>query len=403
MAHATRLSRRGLLRGGAVVAAGAAATALPGAAHASAGPTAPGGSDLAAAVVDCHGEHQAGIEAPPQAHASFVAFDLVEGADRSAVKRLLSLWSGDIARLTAGRAALADPVPELAAMPAGLTVTVGFGPGFFDAADLVEQRPSWLTPLPAFPGDALEPAWCGGDVLAQVCADDAITVSHAVAVLAGSAASIATVAWQQTGFQRGAGLAPPGSIGRNLMGFVDGIVNPRPGTEDFDRVVWSPGVPAWLAGGAGLVVRRIRLDLEGWSALSTREREQVFGRRASDGAPITGGAPTDAVDLRATDARGLSTVPVFSHVRLAAAAQEHERILRRPYNYDAGLLRDGSPDRGLIFAAYAADPSRQYVPIQQRLAAGDLLNKWSVAVGSAVFAVAPGFAADGRLGESLLG
>ncbi|TXH42101.1 MAG: Dyp-type peroxidase [Actinobacteria bacterium] len=407
MERATRLSRRGLLRGGAAAAVGAAAAAaLPRAARAGSEPQVPAalprGNALAEATVDCHGPHQAGIEAPPQAHGSFVAFRLREGVDRPALARLLNLWSDDIARLTAGRPALADPVPELAAMPAALTVTVGFGPGFFDAAGLAGQRPAWLAPLPGFQGDALDPAWCGGDLIAQVCADDPVTLSHTVGVLAGSAASIATVAWQQGGFQRAAGLAPPGTIGRNLMGFVDGIINPRPGTEDFAKVVWSDGA-GWLAGGTGLIVRRIRLDLKGWSALSTREREQVFGRRASDGAPITGGAPTDAVDLGATDARGLSTVPAFSHVRLAAPVAAHERILRRPYNYDAGLLPDGTPDRGLIFAAYASDPSRQFVPIQQRLAAGDLLNRWAVTVGSAVFAVPPGFAADGQLGEALLG
>ncbi|MFM2437720.1 MAG: hypothetical protein RLZ55_531 [Actinomycetota bacterium] len=399
MAHATRFGRRRLLLGGAAVAAGAATTAMPGGARAAA--DAPPTPDLAAAAVECHGDHQAGIETPLQAHGSFVAFRLREGADRAAVARLLSLWSGDIERLTAGRAALADPVPELAAMPASLTVTIGFGPGLLTAADLTDSCPAWLTPLPAFKGDLLEDAWSGGDVLAQVCADDPVTLSHAVSVLAGSAASIATVAWQQIGFQRAAGLTPPGAVGRNLMGFVDGIVNPRRGTADFSKVVWSAS-PDWLVGGSGLVVRRIRLNLDTWSALSTGEREQVFGRRASDGAPVTGGSPADAVDLKATDARGLSVVPTFSHVRLAAPVQDHERILRRPYNYDAGLLPEGTPDRGLIFAAYAADPVRQFVPIQQRLADGDLLNKWATTVGSAVFAVPPGFPAGGRLGAALL-
>ena len=40
------------------------------------------------------------------------------------------------------------------------TVTIGLGPGAIPQA----QRPWGLALLPAFPGDALDPARCGGDL-----------------------------------------------------------------------------------------------------------------------------------------------------------------------------------------------------------------------------------------------
>ena len=89
-----------------------------------------------------------------------------------------------------------------------------------------------------------------------------------------------------------------------------------------------------------------------------------------------------------------------------------ERILRRPYNYDlpvsnaSGLSQSGSSEggvsrTGLIFASYQADPVKQFVPIQQRLAELDMLNTWTVPIGSAVFAIPPGCDQNGFIGDFL--
>ncbi len=43
----------------------------------------------------------------------------------------------------------------------------------------------------------------------------------------------------------------------------------------------------------------------------------------------------------------------------------------------------------------------QFVPLQQRLDQADALNTWTTAIGSAVFAVLPGFEPGGWLGEAL--
>ena len=306
------ISRRRLLLGGAAGAAGVAlvaAGARPGAANETEPANQTDGvinvSD-GSAQVDCHGPHQAGIVTPTQANGSFVAFRLVDGVDRPALRRLLRLWDDDITRLTSGRAALADPVPELAVLTARLTVTLGLGPGFFDAAGMPDLRPSWLAPLPTFQGDALQEAYSGGDLLLQVCADDPVTVSHAVSVLAGSAASFARVAWRQDGFNRANGIEAPGKVGRNLLGFLDGTANPK--GDDLDEVVWGGTAGSWTPGGTALIVRRIRLHVQTWSSLSTAQREQVFGRRVADGEPLSGGGPDARPDLAATDARGLSVI-----------------------------------------------------------------------------------------------
>jgi dye decolorizing peroxidase len=196
-------------------------------------------------------------------------------------------------------------------------------------------------------------------------------------------------------------MSPAGTVGRNLMGFVDGIINPLPGTPDFDQVVWNSGDPAWLRGGTGMVLRRVRVDVEGWSSLSRRERELAVGRDADSGAPLTGGDQSASADLNATDEFGLDVIPTFAHIRVAAPNTPAERVFRRSFNYDDGFV-EGVRDQGSLFIAYAADPATSFIPIQQRLAEEDLMHTWLTATGSAVFAIPGGFEKDSWIGQSLL-
>jgi dye decolorizing peroxidase len=55
-----------------------------------------------------------------------------------------------------------------------------------------------------------------------------------------------------------------------------------------------------------------------------------------------------------------------------------------------------------VFASYQADVERQFVPVQRRLAEGDLLNEWVKTIGSAVFAIPPGCTPEGWIGDGLL-
>ena len=401
------LSRRQLLGGLAVGLGGAAVGAGAGAA---AGAAVGRGNDAAAPVppeplgqsmVPFFGVHQAGIETPAQAFAAFAALDLLPGATIESTGRLMRLLSDDAARLTQGRAALADPEAEMAAVPARLTITFGFGPGFFDVLGLGSQRPDGLVEIPPMKIDDLQPRWSGGDLLIQVCADDPVTLSHALRMLWKDSRAFARQRWLQQGFLDAAAMRAAGTTPRNLMGQVDGTVNPRT-PEQFDDVVWSDGPPAWLAGGTMLVVRRIAMDMEGWDAVDRPDRENVIGRRLADGAPLTGSAEFDPVDLEAEDAAGLPVISDFAHIRRANTGGGAP-FLRRGYNYDLGARADGTTDAGHIFTAYTNDIEGRFVPVQRTLAELDLLNQWTTPIGSAVFALPPGAEPGGWVGETLLG
>ena len=350
---------------------------------------------MGVATVDPHGPHQAGIDTAPQAFASFAALDLAEGVDRDRLIGVMKVWAEDIRRLAAGQPALGDTEPELAADPARLTVTVGFGPAVFDVAGIPDRRPSWLRPLPPFSVDRLEDRWSGGDLLLQVCADDPVVVSHATRTLTKSVRSLTAVRWVQRGFRHAVGARPDGMTMRNLMGQVDGTVNPAAGGPDFDRQVWNQGDPEWLRGGTSLVLRRIRMELDTWDELDRPARELAVGRTLSNGAPLTGTEEHDDADFEATDRYGIPVIPPESHIARARPRTADEQFLRRGYNYD-------DDSAGLLFAAYQADVDRQFVPVQRRLAEHDALNPWITPVGSAVFVVPPGFGQDGYPGDTLL-
>ena len=342
------------------------------------------------------GEHQAGILEAPPPYAAFVALDLHAGADRDAVRRLLTVWTDDIERLTAGRGPLTDLEPELAAVPASLTVTVGVGPRVVALAGA--ERPAWLAPLPAFPQiDRLLAEWSGGDLLLQICAESPTTVSHAQRRLTAGVADLAAVRWVQRGFREP--FEGPGVPMRNLLGQVDGTVQPDVTGLDADLLWVGDDGPAWLHGGSSVVVRRIGMRLDAWDRVDRLSRENAIGRRLDTGAPVTGGRVDTPADLEATDELGFHVVDDAAHLRRAHATAPHERFLRRPYSYDDGV--GAETHVGLVFVAYQADPVRQFVPVQRRLAEMDLLNLWTVPVGSAVFAVLPGARSGEVLGQAM--
>ncbi|GLK23560.1 hypothetical protein GCM10017607_08780 [Microbacterium thalassium] len=214
------------------------------------------------------------------------------------------------------------------------------------------------------------------------------------------ARGFASVRWTQSGFRRAHGSVAPGTTMRNLFGQVDGTANATPGTAEFDRVVWSSD--GWLAGGTSMVVRRIAMDLEGWDKLDRSGREQSVGRTLANGAPLTGADEHDEPDFEATTPIGFPVIPEFSHMRRSRSDDEGERIFRRSFNYDESPAAGEISDSGLVFVSFQADVDRQFVPIQRRLDELDLLNQWTTPIGSAVFAIPPGCAEGGYIGETLL-
>ncbi|MFC5275997.1 Dyp-type peroxidase [Brachybacterium sacelli] len=403
----SRPGRRQLLRAGTAGAGalgvGAAAIGLdralrdPAASVAPPGP-APHGEE----TVPFHGEHQAGIETPAPVSATFLALDLHEDVDREGVVRMLRLLTDDAARLTQGQAALADTEPELAEKPASLTVTVGFGPGLMERAG--RTAPGWLTPLPAFSIDALQERFSDGDLLLQIAAEEPLTVSHAARMLLKDARAFARVRWVQQGFRRALGTQEPGATLRNLFGQLDGSANPQFGSEHFAKVVWIDEGP--FAGGTSMVLRRIRMDLDGWDEADRTAREQAVGTRLDDGAPLSGGTESSEADFSAVSKNGFAVIPEFAHMRRANGVDEgeHQEIFRRPYNYDVPPPADSPSvsEAGQLFVAFQADLLGQFVPIQQRLADLDLLNQWTTPIGSAVFAIPPGCAEGEYLGQPVL-
>lgn len=403
----SRLTRRRALQvgGGVVLGATAGAAAATAAASASSG-SGPEAPDL---PFDAPAEQQ-GIATPRQRHLALAAFTLapeLRGAfGRSEIAGLMQDWSAAARRLTAGdRLAVgAGPVAAVGApadsgsahglAAAGLTLTFGVGGAVFDAGrDLVPVAAhprGFPSPMPRFAGEALQERWSGGDLLVSAAADDPQVAVHAVHALARIAAGAAALHWVQRGFLPASGSETP----RNLMGFKDGtatLEGAATGTQQ--RYLWAGREqPAWLhGGGTFVVVRRIRMLLEGWDRATLEKQEDTIGRTKAEGAPLGQQQEDDPVDLARLQTTGEYAVPERSHVAIAhRAAAAGATIHRRPYSYADGVdPATGQLDAGLVFLSFQRSVERQFVPLQRALAATDALNEYTQAIGSAVFAVPP--------------
>ncbi|WP_329337194.1 iron uptake transporter deferrochelatase/peroxidase subunit [Streptomyces sp. NBC_00663] len=365
-------------------------------------------TSLGAEEVMFHGKHQPGILQGLQARGHLVAFDLAAGAGRKGAAALLRRWSETARRLMAGEATASDDTDVARdAGPSALTITFGFGHSFFARTGLEKQRPVALDPLPAFSSDQLDKARSNGDLWVQIGADDALVAFHALRAIQKDAGGAAKIRWQMNGFNRSPGATAHTMTARNLMGQIDGTRNPKPTESDFDRRIFVPSSgstdPAWMANGSYAVVRRIRMLLDDWEQLTVKAQEQVIGRRKANGAPLTGGSETTAMDLEKTDAKGDLVVPLNAHARITRPDQNGgAAMLRRPWSFHDGIATDGTPDAGLLFVCWQADPLRGFVPVQRKLDRGDALSKYIRHESSGLFAV-PGGAAEGEyVGQGLL-
>jgi deferrochelatase/peroxidase EfeB len=149
-----------------------------------------------------------------------------------------------------------------------------------------------------------------------------------------------------------------------------------------------------MAGGSYLVARRIRMHIETWDRTSLKEQQDVFGRTKGEGAAYGNKHERDKVDV--------AKLPADSHVRLANPdSNAGLRILRRGYSFTDGSDGLGRLDAGLFFLAYQRDVRTAFIPLQQKLAAGDKLNEYIQHVGSGVFACPPGVHRGGHWGDTL--
>ncbi|MER5638964.1 Dyp-type peroxidase [Kitasatospora sp. NPDC002227] len=266
-----------------------------------------------------------------------------------------------------------------------LTATLGIGPAAAGRLGLVTPVP--FADLPPLPGDRLDPALGGGDVLLQLtgaCAQrlDALAAALEVPGL--------VPRWRRHGYVPA---GPAGQTPRNLFGFKDGSANPGPAEGQW---IWLPSGPC--AGGSFLVHRRIAMDTTAFAALPPERQEAVVGRRRTDGSPLGGTREHEDPDLYAKTPEGRYLIPATAHIRLTNSRLDGgARMLRRGYTYT-----DGPGEQGLLFCAYLRDPAL-FVRVQERLAQRDALTPFVEHRASGVYYLPPPGPPGTALGASLFG
>ncbi len=418
------LSRRKLL-GAAGLGALAAGAAGAGAGYAVGDKPVEVVPDPDALPIPFEGKHQAGIVTPAQDRLYFAALDLTTES-RGDLILLLKEWTAAARKMTQGNdvgefgAVAGSPFapPEdtgeaLGLPPSGLTITVGFGKGMFVDGEgktrfgLNGKLPERLADLPAFSGDRLDPAICGGDLVIQACANDPQVAVHAVRNLVRIAFGRASVRYSQMGFGRTSSTSSAQVTARNLLGFKDGTANIKvEDKKDVEDFVWvhSDEGPDWLVGGSYLVSRKIDMRIETWDRESLEGQEAIIGRTKGSGGPLSGGDEFAEIDFKKKNDAGEPLIDMKSHVRLAHPDfNKGAKLLRRGYNFVDGSNGLGQLSAGLFFIAYQRDPEKQFVQIQRSLAGklNDVLNEYIVHVGSGLFACPPGVTKDGYWGEKL--
>lgn len=415
--------RRSLLMG---LGLGALGTLAPAAHAESAAPQrnvddAPHGqAETAAQSVPFHGQHQAGIVTPRPANGIVAAFDMV-ATSLDDVEAMLRRLTERAAFLTQG-----GPVPErdprLPPADSGLlgpvvapdnqTITLALGDSFFGAQPALKPlKPARLQRMVQFPNDALEADVCHGDVMVQFCANLQDSNIHALRDIVKNLSEYLVLRWVYEGSVPPVPPAPDGSTpsARNFLGFRDGSANPDANdAEMMGRVVWTaaPDEPAWAHGGSYQAVRIIRNFVERWDRTPLREQERIFGRTKMTGAPLDGGPDAIEHDVPdyAADPDGAKTA-LNSHIRLAnprTPEAEKHLILRRPFNYARGAMKNGHLDQGLLFISWQADLQQGFIAVQNMLN-GEPLEEYIKPVGGGYFFAPPGVAGpDDYLGSGLI-
>ena len=328
-----------------------------------------------------HGQHQNGIVTPRPAAGMLVSFDVL-ATDRADLERLFRTLNERIAFLTkGGPVTQVDPkLPPTdsgilgpVVTPDNLTVTVSVGESLFDERyGLGNVKPKHLSRMQGFPNDALEPAFCHGDLSLQFCANTADTNIHALRDIVKNLPDLLLVRWKQ-----------------------EGTVPPQAPTK--------PGVPKWAVDGSYQAVRIIRNFVERWDRTPLQEQQSIFGRNKASGAPMDGHHETDVPDY-SKDPEGKVT-KLDAHIRLAnprTAETSKNLILRRPFNYSNGVNKNGQLDMGLLFICYQSNLENGFIAVQIRLN-GEPLEEYLKPIGGGYFFTLPGVRDDKDfIGRSLL-
>lgn len=366
-----------------------------------------------------HGQHQNGIVTPRPAAGMLVSFDVL-ATDRADLERLFRTLNERIAFLTkGGPVTQVDPkLPPTdsgilgpVVTPDNLTVTVSVGESLFDERyGLGSVKPKHLSRMQGFPNDALEPAFCHGDLSLQFCANTADTNIHALRDIVKNLPDLLLVRWKQEGTVPPQAPTKPGvppQSARNFLGFRDGSANPDSNDNTLmNGIVWvQPGSdePKWAVDGSYQAVRIIRNFVERWDRTPLQEQQSIFGRNKASGAPMDGHHETDVPDY-SKDPEGKVT-KLDAHIRLAnprTAETSKNLILRRPFNYSNGVNKNGQLDMGLLFICYQSNLENGFIAVQTRLN-GEPLEEYLKPIGGGYFFTLPGVRDDKDfIGRSLL-
>ena len=366
-----------------------------------------------------HGQHQNGIVTPRPAAGMLVSFDVL-ATDRADLERLFRTLNERIAFLTkGGPVTQVDPkLPPTdsgilgpVVTPDNLTVTVSVGESLFDERyGLGNVKPKHLSRMQGFPNDALEPAFCHGDLSLQFCANTADTNIHALRDIVKNLPDLLLVRWKQEGTVPPQAPTKPGvppQSARNFLGFRDGSANPDSNDNTLmNSIVWvQPGSdePKWAVDGSYQAVRIIRNFVERWDRTPLQEQQSIFGRNKASGAPMDGHHETDVPDY-SKDPEGKVT-KLDAHIRLAnprTAETSKNLILRRPFNYSNGVNKNGQLDMGLLFICYQSNLENGFIAVQTRLN-GEPLEEYLKPIGGGYFFTLPGVRDDKDfIGRSLL-
>ena len=299
-----RLSRRALLGAagvGAAVAGAAGAGVLAG--RASAASTTIGLDK----PVPFRGQRQAGIVTPAQDRMHFCAFDLTTES-KADVVTMLKEWTAMAERMTAGQEAARDgavgsnpyappsDTGEALGLPASqLTLTIGFGPGFFvkdgkDRFGIADQtsRTSW----PICRSSPTRPSTLPGVAATSSC-KPAPTTRRSRSTRSATWPGSGSAPWP-CATPNSASAAPPRPPASSPPRETCSASRTEPTTSrprtpaPLDEHVWvaDGDGPAWLTGGTYLVARRIRMRIETWDRTTLLEQERVIGRHKGSGAPL---------------------------------------------------------------------------------------------------------------------
>jgi deferrochelatase/peroxidase EfeB len=364
-----------------------------------------------------YGTTQPGIADRTRGFTLLAAFTCV-APDRARLEQMFRDLGAEAHRLcdgiTEGPLDEASPPPTTGLMGTdstkGTTVAVSVGASLFDQRyGLADKKPRELVEMPYLVNDRLDPAWSHGDVLVQVAADRPDALAHAIRQVSRATRDSLILHWVTDGFNQAGPDDRPGHVqNRNTLGFKDGTANLDMSGPDAADFVWVESdlnnrtEPAWTQNGTYQVVRLIRTLVEQWDRAQLREQEQIIGRAKESGAPL--GLTDQAADPDYADDPKGERIPLDAHIRLArprTARTEHQRMLRKGFNYAHGFDESGYVDQGLAFVSYQKTLDA-FMAIQMRLK-GEPLEEYTLPFGGGFFFVLPGVRDEtDHLGRTLL-